>query len=83
MQTSTGITITPTRYTELAFGKQSPGLWRIFARETYDAAGPGHEYYGRKPDPWETARHVGADYATKAELLADLDRYAKFYGCEA
>ena len=25
---------------------------------------------------------VGKIYPTKAELLADIDRYAKFYGCD-
>lgn len=30
----------------------------------------------------ERAQAVGAYYATKAELLADLDRYAAEYGCD-
>ena len=27
--------------------------------------------------------HVGPHYASRSELLADLHRYAAFYGCEA
>lgn len=30
----------------------------------------------------EDSRAVGLQYRTRAELLADLDRYAKDYGCE-
>lgn len=30
----------------------------------------------------ERAQAIGAHYATKAELLADLDRYAAEYGCD-
>jgi hypothetical protein len=30
----------------------------------------------------DTGNAVGPFYATKAELLADLARYAKDYGCE-
>lgn len=31
----------------------------------------------------ESASVVGPQYKTKAELLGDLDRYAKDFGCEA
>lgn len=31
----------------------------------------------------EDCKRVGPQYQTKAELLADLNRYAKDYGCES
>lgn len=30
----------------------------------------------------ESGRHCGPQYASKAELLADLERYAASYGCD-
>jgi hypothetical protein len=51
----------PTRYSELAYARHAPNLWRIIAVDTDQAVGPF--------------------YVTKAELLADLARYAKDYGC--
>ena len=54
--------MTKTRYAELAYRNDGPGLWRIVTTEDGAAVGP--------------------QYGTKAELLADLERYAKDYGCE-
>ena len=44
------------------------GAWR------FGAVVPGE-------DP-QDANVVGPTYRTKVEALADLDRYARFYGCE-
>lgn len=52
----------PTRFSELAYTKTGPALWRIVDADTGAAIGPL--------------------YASKMELLADLPRYAKDYGCE-
>ena len=49
-----------TRYKELCYHKDAPGLWRIYA----------------------DGNVVGPQYRTKAELLADLERYALEYGCD-
>ena len=40
-----------------------------------------------KPGCWQfvtmdTEQQVGVHYASRAELLADLPRYAAFYGCD-
>lgn len=56
------MTIRPTRFPELGYRNDGPGLWRIYATETEAAIGPF--------------------YRTKAELMADLDRYAQVYGCQ-
>ena len=53
--------IRPTRFKELGYRQDGPGLWRFYDTETQKAVGP--------------------QYVTKAELLADLDRYAKDFGC--
>ncbi len=45
-----------TRFPELGFRKDAPGLWRFVCTETGQSVGP--------------------QYASKAELLADLTRYA-------
>lgn len=52
----------PTRYKELGYRNDAPGLWRIVTTEDNQAVGPF--------------------YVTKTELLADLSRYAKEYGCD-
>lgn len=49
--------IRPTRFPELGYRMDGPGLWRIYDTDTESAVGP--------------------QYATKAELLADLERYAR------
>lgn len=54
--------IRPTRFKELGYRSDAPGLWRI-----YDM---------------ESERPVGPQYPTKSELLADLARFAKDFGCE-
>jgi hypothetical protein len=54
---------TSTRFPELGFRKDAPGLWRIVAADTEHS--------------------IGEHYVTKAELLADLERYARDYGCDA
>ena len=56
--------VRPTRFPELGYRQDGPGLWRIYALD----------------DGRESA--VGPFYPTKAELLADLDRYAREYGCQ-
>lgn len=57
--------VRPTRYPELGYRCDGPGLWRI-----YDMADKGRE------------SPVGPQYTSKAELLADLGRYAKDFGCD-
>lgn len=52
-------TLRPTRYAELWYRQDGPGLWRFYS---------------------EDRRAVGPQYKTKAELLADLERYAEVYG---
>lgn len=54
-------TIRPTRFPELGYACDAPGLWRIYDTSTGGAIGPF--------------------YATKAELLADLARFAREFGC--
>jgi hypothetical protein len=53
--------MTPTRFAELGYRKDSSRLWRIYALDGPAAVGPL--------------------YRTKAELLADLERFAREYGC--
>ena len=50
-----------TRFSDLSYRCDAPGLWRIVATDTDSSIGPY--------------------YASKAELLSDLERYAKEYGC--
>lgn len=61
-----------TRFVELGFANIQRGLWRFVA---LDFAGD---------DGWHggTLACVGPYYHSKAELLADLSRYAAQYGCE-
>ncbi len=51
-----------TRFPQLGFRQDAPGVWRIVAVEDNASVGP--------------------HYASKAELLGDLERFAAFYGCE-
>ena len=57
-----------TRFDILGYAKIMPGVWRIadISDGTEFCAG---------------AHVVGFPYTSKAELLADLDRYASDYGC--
>lgn len=59
-------TIRPTRFAELGYRQDAPGLWRIY--DITDASRPAA---------------VGPQYRSKAELLADLERYAALFGCGA
>ncbi len=62
--------IHPTRFPELSYVNDAPGLWRIVdALNGLNASG----YLSR----------IGPHYRTKGELLADLARYASVYGCGA
>ncbi len=56
----------PTRFLELAYRCDGPGLWRV-----YDVSSP------------ERPAAVGPHYRTKAELLADLQRYGAEFGATA
>ena len=56
----------PTRYPELTFAQVAPGQWQLLCRGGWGG------------NDWA---QIGPAYASKAELLADLDRYARFYGC--
>ena len=60
--------MTRTRYAELGLIKCTPTLWR-FIDLTDD---PG----GKKQIV------IGMQYRSKTEALADLDRYAKDFGCK-
>lgn len=56
-----GYTIVPTRFPELGYTKVAPGLWRCVDITSLA------EY--------QFVPFVGPHYRTKAELLADLERY--------
>lgn len=56
-------TIHRTRFETLGFINQLPGLWRFIDLSDYK--------------PQDPPRTVGPQYRTKAELLADLARYAR------
>ncbi len=61
----------PTRFPQLTFSRISPKEWSFFATEEND------------PKGWYRNR-VGPLYASSAELLADLARYARdSWGLEA
>jgi hypothetical protein len=60
--------MTRTRYAELGYEHRGDH-WRILDLHN-----------GPRPDG--TAEGIGPYYATRAELLADLDRYAASYGCD-
>ena len=55
-----------TRYAELGYRQEGPGLWRICDI----SAGEGNE------------SDVGPYYRTKTELLADLASFAATFGCK-
>lgn len=60
---------TKTRYTELNYGPTYPTGWTV------------------RPDGWRfqdasTGNQIGPRYATRLELLADLERFASLFGCE-
>jgi hypothetical protein len=57
--------------------EQEPRRTR-FAELGYRCDGPS---LWRIYDITDTPQPVGPQYRTKAELLADLDRYAKNFGC--
>lgn len=57
--------IKKTRYAGLVYACVIPGLWRV---------GDAHD---KMPTTGSEFRAVGPRYASEAELLADLDRYAR------
>ena len=57
-----------TRFSELGYVQDAPGLWRIVS------ISDGRNVCGFWP-------RVGPFYCSKAELLADLRQYAKEFGC--
>jgi hypothetical protein len=63
----------PTRFKGLGYMMLVPGCWRIVDLEQtkYNA------------DPMNAPSCTGPAYKTKAELLADLNRFATDYGAEA
>ena len=54
-----------TRFTGLKFMHVIDGVWRFV------------DVHDREPVTWCDCRCVGPQYASKDELLADADRYAK------
>lgn len=64
-----GYKVFSTRFAELGFINQEPGLWRFVDKQNPISTSP----YGFAT--------IGPQYATKAELLADLSRFATEYGC--
>ena len=63
-------TLYKTRFTEIGFTLNSPGDWRFVDLSDAQDGNKDHMHC------------VGASYATKAELLASVERYAAEYGCE-
>lgn len=59
-----------TRFTEIGFTLNSPGDWRFVDLSDAQDGNKDHMHC------------VGASYATKAELLASVERYAAEYGCD-
>jgi hypothetical protein len=59
-----------TRFSEIGFTMVEPGFWRFV--DLSDAQD------GNK----DRMHAIGVSYATKAELLANVERYAAEYGCE-
>ncbi len=57
-----------TRYPELGYVRDGASLWRIV------------DMTWRKDDGLFS--RVGPHYVTRGELLADLNRYATFFGCD-
>ncbi len=61
--------VSETRYEGLAYTKICPGYWSFVSWDVLSG------------ETKDKATTVGAHYRTKEELLADLIRYAEFYGC--
>ena len=61
----TEYTIHKTRFSALGYMLVVPGVWRFV------------DISERMPVSWGDCRCVGPQYATKAELLADMESYAK------
>ena len=59
-----------TRFTEIGFTLNSPGDWRFVDLSDAQDGNKDHMHC------------IGASYATKAELLASVERYAAEYGCD-
>ena len=59
-----------TRFTEIGFTLNSPGDWRFVDLSDAQDGNKDHMHC------------VGASYATKAELLSSVERYAAEYGCD-
>jgi hypothetical protein len=57
----------PTRFSELGYRQDAPGLWRVVALDSPNGS---------------TGASIGPQYRTKAELLGDLELYAAVYGCK-
>ena len=67
----------PTRYKGLGYMKLAPSNWRLVDLEQT-------AYNNRCSSPnMNTPSCVGPIYKTKAELLADLHRFATDFGAEA
>ena len=62
------IKLHPTRYEGLYFTRQDVGLWRIV------------DCHDNTPKKLSDCRFVGHQYKSKAELLQDLEPYAKTWG---
>lgn len=58
-----GYTIIRTRFEELGYTHVAPGLWRFVDITEFPR------------DKWAGLPVVGPHYGTKAELLADMERY--------
>ena len=58
------------RFSEIGYTLNSPGDWRFVDLSDAQDGNKDHMHC------------VGASYATKAELLASVERYAAEYGCE-
>jgi len=63
-------TLYKTRFTEIGFTLNSPGDWRFVDLSDAQDGNKDHMHC------------IGASYATKAELLASVERYAAEYGCD-
>ncbi|MNC69889.1 hypothetical protein D3C76_165240 [compost metagenome] len=62
---ATKYNIQKTRYMGLGYYNQQPGLWRVV------------DIHDSLLNSQGVPRAVGPQYASKAELLSDLDRYAR------
>lgn len=64
----TDYTVSKTRFATLGYMLVVPGVWRFV------------DISERMPVSWSDCRTVGPQYATKAELLADMQDYAERAG---